>query len=108
MSNELNTLLTALYVELDDRVLPRSWLSRAQRPGRKPALSDAELLCLVVAQQLLGYSSATRWIRYARTHLTGMFPRIPRQSGYDKRLRAAGTLIAAMITALANDTHVLA
>ncbi len=68
------------------------------------SLSDAELLCLAVAQQLLGYSSETRWIRYARTHLTGMFPSIPQQPGYNKRLRAAGTLISATITALAKDT----
>ncbi|MDI3196380.1 IS982 family transposase, partial [Pseudarthrobacter sp. AL20] len=79
-------------------------VSRDRRPGRKPSLSDAELLCLVVAQQLLGFSSETRWIRYARTHLTGMFPSIPQQSGYNKRLRAAGTLISATITALAKDT----
>ena len=51
---------------------------------RTRPLSDAELLCLAVAQQLLGYSSETRWIRYARAHLTGMFPGIPQQSGYNK------------------------
>lgn len=36
--------------------------------------------------------------------LTGMFPSIPQQSGYNKRLRAAATLISATITALAKDT----
>lgn len=103
MNPELNTLLTTLYVLLTDRVLPDLGVSRNRR-GRKPSLSDAELLCLAVAQQLLGYSSETRWIRYARTHLTGMFPSIPQQPGYNKRLRAAGTLISATITALAKDT----
>src|SRR3954471_6239372 len=104
VSNDLNTLLTALYVELDDRVLPRLGWSRAHRPGRKPALTDAELLCLAVAQQLLGVASERHWIRYARTHLAGMFPQLPGQSGYGKRLRAAGPLIAAVITELARDT----
>ena len=33
-----------------------------------------------------------------------MFPDIPQQSGYNKRLRAAETLISATITALAKDT----
>ena len=105
MNPELNTLLTTLYVLLTDRVLPDLGVSRDRRPGRKPGLSDAELLCLAVAQQLLGYSSETRWIRYARTHLTDMFPGIPQQPGYNKRLRAAGTLISATITALAKDTR---
>jgi hypothetical protein len=79
-------------------------MSRDRRPGRKPVLSDAELLCLAVAQHLLGFSSESRWIRYSRIHLSGMFPGIPHQSGYNKRLRAAGPLIAAAITALARDT----
>jgi hypothetical protein len=104
VNNELNTLLTTLYVFLDDLVLPRLGLSRAGRPGRKPVLSDAELLCLVVAQHLLQFDSETRWIRYAKTHLTGMFPTLPRQPGYNKRVRAAGTLISAVITELARDT----
>ena len=104
MSNELDTLLTALYVELEDRVLPRLGWSRAHRPGRKPRLSDAELLCLAVAQQLLEVASERRWIRYARTHLAGMFPQLPGQSGFSKRLRAAGPLLSAVMTELARDT----
>lgn len=89
---------------MDDHVLPDLGVSRDRRPGRKPVLSDAELLCLAVAQHLLGFSSESRWIRYSRIHLSGMFPGIPHQSGYNKRLRAAGPLIAAAITALARDT----
>ena len=104
MNTQLNTLLTTLYVYLDDHVLPDLGVSRDRRPGRKPVLSDAELLCLAVAQHLLGFSSETRWIRYSRIHLSGMFPGIPHQSGYNKRLRAAGPVIAAAITALARDT----
>jgi hypothetical protein len=104
VNTQLNTLLTTLYVYLDDHVLPDLGMSRDRRPGRKPVLSDAELLCLAVAQHLLGFSSESRWIRYSRIHLSGMFPGIPHQSGYNKRLRAAGPLIAAAITALARDT----
>ena len=50
----------ALYVDLDDRVLPALCWNRDHRPGRKPVLSDAELLCLAVAQPLLGIASE-RW-----------------------------------------------
>lgn len=105
MSNNLDTLLTALYVDLDDRVLPALGWSRAHRPGRKPALSDPELLCLAVAQHLLGFASERRWIRYARKHLVAMFPDLPGQSGYGKRLRASGGLLSAVITELARDTE---
>lgn len=105
MNNNLSTLLTTLYVFLTDKVLPDLGHSRAGRRGPKVALTDAELLCLAVAQHLLlGSGSESRWVRYARTHLRGMFPGIPKQSGYNKRIRAAGPLISAVITALAKDT----
>jgi hypothetical protein len=104
VNTQLNTLLTTLYVFLTDQVLPDLGVSRDRRAGRKPVLTYAELLCLVVAQQLLAMHSETRWIRYAHTHLRPMFPGIPGQSGYNKRVRAAGPLIAAVITSLARDT----
>lgn len=105
VTNDLDTLLTALYVDLEDRVLPALGWSRARRRGRKPVLTDAELLCLAVAQQLLGIASERRWIRFAGKHLGGLFPYLPQQSGFGKRLRASGGLLAAVITELARDTE---
>lgn len=104
MKTELNTLLVTLYVHLDDRILPAIGLSRDRSPGRKPALNDVELLCLLVAQHLLGIASDRKWIRYARAHLRGMFPNIPKQSGWGKRVRGATGLLSAVITELARDT----
>lgn len=104
MIADLDTLLTALYVHLDDRVLPALGWSRAHVPGSKPVLADTELVCPAVAQQLLGIASERRWIRYARAHLAGMFPCLPGQPGYGKRLRRQGGLLAAVITELARDT----
>jgi hypothetical protein len=66
--------------------------------------SDAELACVAVAQQLLGIASERCWIRYARTNLAELFPQLPGQSGYGKRLRASGSLLAGVITELARDT----
>ncbi len=57
-----------------------------------------------MAQHLLhGDASECRWIRYARTHLTRMFPHIPQQSGYNKRIRAAAPLISHTLTVMAKD-----
>ncbi|MGW0506272.1 IS982 family transposase, partial [Micromonospora sp. NPDC003241] len=68
MTTDLNTLLTALYVKIDD------WLGRPRRTGRPPKLSDAELLTLAVAQVLLGVRSEARWLRFVPGHLPGAFP----------------------------------
>jgi transposase len=103
VTNNLDTLLTALYVHLEDRVLPALGWSRQHRPGRKPVLSDAELVCVAVAQHLLGIASERRWIRWAHQHLRAVFPAIPGQSGFGKRLRAQAGLLAAVIAELARD-----
>jgi hypothetical protein len=61
--------------------------------GVSPSLSDAELVTLAVMQALLGFTSEARWLRYARAHLRHLFPCLPLRPGYNKRLRAAASLI---------------
>ena len=72
--------------------------------GTPPLLSDSELVCLAVAQALLGYHSEARWLRFANKHLSGMFPYLPLRPGYNKRLRAALPLVKRMIRELAMDS----
>jgi hypothetical protein len=55
-------------------------------------------------QALGGYVSEARWLRYAHAHLHGLFPYLPGQSGYNKRLRAAFPLLRYFVRALASDT----
>ena len=45
----LDTLLTALYVELTDRIIPVRGFAR-QGPGKPPDVTGAELVCLAVPQ----------------------------------------------------------
>ncbi|WP_395111717.1 IS982 family transposase, partial [Actinomadura sp. SCN-SB] len=76
----------------------------ARLPGRPPKLSHAELICLAVMQAMLGFTSEARWLRYARAHLRHLFPFLPQQPGYNKRLRAALPQIKRIIRTLAADT----
>jgi hypothetical protein len=69
-----------------------------------PKLSDAELVTLAVLQALLGFTSEARWLRYGHRHLRQLFPYLPCQSGYNKRLRRAAGLICHVIRAIATDT----
>jgi Transposase DDE domain len=89
VTTDLDTLLTALYVFCDDRVIP----PEPRRPGRRKKLSDAELICLAVAQVLLGYPSHHHWLRFCYGRLGHLFPYLPHQPGYHKRLIAATPLI---------------
>lgn len=98
MTNNPDTLLTALYVKIDDELATGRWM------GRSPQLTDAELVTLAVAQALLGFGSETRWLRYANLHMSSMFPYLPQQSGYNKCLKAALPLVKKAIWMLAADT----
>jgi hypothetical protein len=101
----LDTLATALYVKVDE-LLKRAPQLAPWRPavGLAPKLSDAELVTLAVLQALLGFCSEARWLRYAHAHLGQLFPYLPKQPGYNKRLRAASDLIRRVIGVLASDT----
>jgi hypothetical protein len=105
VTKDLNTLATALYVKIDDHLIAFPDLAPERpRTGLKPTLSDAELVTLAVMSALLGFTSERRWLRHARAHLAGMFPYLPGQSGYNKRLRAASFLVINMIEVLGRDT----
>jgi hypothetical protein len=104
---DLDTLATELYVRVDD------WLKMSpdQAPARPavgiaPQITDAELVTLSVMQALLGYTSEARWLRFAHAQLRRLFPYLPQQSGYNKRLRALVGTMNWLIGVLARDTSV--
>ena len=79
----LDDLVIALYVTVDELVEPR------RGPGCRPRLSDAELVCLAVAQVLLGYHSERRWLRAVHGRLGHLFPYVCGQAADNRRLRRA-------------------
>jgi len=87
---DLDDLLCALYVLADDLLPARCGA------GRRPRISDAELITLAVAQILLQCHSERRFLRLARRRLGHLFPYIPKQPGY-KRLRVLAPAICQVI-----------
>lgn len=98
-SADLDSLLIALYVAIDD-LLNRP----PRRRGRLPKLSDSELVCLAAAQVLLGCASEQRWLRFAWVRLGHLFPYLPQQPGYNKRLRALAPVLGRVLRQLAEQT----
>jgi Transposase DDE domain len=109
MDADLDTLAIALYARIDDTLKDRPELA-PWRPkvGIAPKLSDAELLTLATLQVLLGYANETGWLRFAASHLSHLFPYLPGQAGYNKRLRRSAVQLQAMIRLLGEDTDVWA
>src|SRR3972149_6591466 len=94
---DLDALLTALYVLADDLLPKRSG------PGRKPRITDAEIITLAAAQVFLDCPSERRFLRFARARLGHLFPYIPKQAGYNKRVRALAPQLCLLINALARS-----
>lgn len=103
MIADLDTLLIALYVELTDRIIPS--LGRpARRLGRPQLLTDAELVCVAVAQVLLRCDDERHWLRAAPGRIGHLFPRLLSQSEYNARLKDAAGLMEAALRWLAGHT----
>jgi hypothetical protein len=100
---DLDTLLIALYVELVDRIIPACG-TRRRGPGRPPVVTDAELVCLAVAQVLLRYHQEHHWLRAAPSRVGHLFPRLLGQSEYNQRLKDAAPLMEAALRWLAEHT----
>jgi hypothetical protein len=91
----LDALLTALYVRVDD-LLPKR-----HGPGRPPRITDAELITLAMAQMFLAIPNDRKFLALAHWRLGHLFAYLPQQPGYNKRLRSLAPTIARVITHLA-------
>jgi hypothetical protein len=101
---DLDTLLIALYVELTDCIIPARSRGQRRGPGRPSKVTDAELVCLAVAQVLLRYNDEHHWLRAAPTRVGHLFPRLLSQPAYNRRLRALADLMEAALRWLADHT----
>ncbi len=107
VDTDLDTLATAIYVSTDDLLKARPELV-PWRPtvGMKPLVSDAEMVTLAVLSAVLGFDDEARWVRHVRAQWRHLFPYLPHQPGYNKRLRRLGPVMVALIAHLATDTTV--
>jgi hypothetical protein len=105
---DLDTLATALYVTTDDLLKAHpEQVPRRPAIGIQPRVTDAEIITLAVMQALLSFTSEARFLRYANKHLRQMFPVLPGQSGYNKRLRKLTHTMAWLIGVLTTQVSVV-
>jgi hypothetical protein len=84
---DLEALVVAAYVFADEYPVPA-------RGGRRPLISDPELVALAVAQAAIGLSSDRQFLGLIGRVLPGWFPHLPEQSQYNRRLRGLVGLIS--------------
>jgi hypothetical protein len=96
---DLDTLLIAIYCAACS-LFPAD---PRPRRGRPQALTDNELLCLMVAQMLLGQPSDRRFLAIAGWRLGHLFPRLPSQSRYNERCRQLAPKLVTLWRAIAGE-----
>ena len=94
MTADLEALVVAGYVFADEYTVPA-------RRGRRPLVSDAELVALAVCQAAMGISSDRQFLGLVERVLPGWFPHLPDQSQYNRRLRGLVWLISVVQQRLA-------
>jgi hypothetical protein len=97
MLADLDLLLCAVFCTADD-LLPGSG-KNARR-----SVTDAEVVTLAVAQEVMGIDHDAEFLSIARTRLAHLFPKLPRQPGYWKRRQRLSDTIEWLIGVFAADS----
>lgn len=90
------TLVTGLYCIVDDLYQQDYAALKPVRPGRRPELSDSEVLTLALLAQWRQDRSERAFLDYARRHLRPYFPRLLHQSAFNRRVRDLMGVLCAM------------
>jgi DDE family transposase len=96
---DLDTLVIALYCAACS-LFPAP-AERKPRRGRPRKITDNELICLMVAQMLLGIPSERRFLPIAAWRLGHLFPALPAQTTYNERCRQLAPKLVTLWRAIA-------
>jgi len=102
MTLDLDTFLTALYTIVDDLYKRHCLQHKPSRPGRRPELSDSEVLTLTLCGQWFG-TSQRAFIRYVAEHWQSYFPTLLSQSAFNRRSRDLSGVLIVISYAVAEE-----
>ena len=97
MLADLDLLLIAVFCTADD-LLPE----RTKNARRR--VTDAEVVTLCVAQQVMDIGSDREFLAVAAKRLSDLFPQLPLQPGYLKRRRRLADTIEWLCGVFAQDS----
>ncbi len=103
MEIDLNTFLTTVYA-ITDLLYQRDYAAdKPRRPGKKPELSDSEVLTLALLAQWQADRSERAFGRYAAKHWQAYFPRLLSQSQFNRRVRDLCGVLCRLGPAIARE-----
>lgn len=92
-SINIETLLTIIYVLVDDWYQEKGQELLKGKAGAKPVFSDSEVITLVLAMDFIPFPGETQFLGFIRANHLALFPRLLSQSQFNRRARSLRLLI---------------
>ncbi|WP_414756756.1 IS982 family transposase [Anabaena sp. CCY 9910] len=86
-SINFGTLLTTIFVLVDDWYQKRLKSTTALKPGVKASMSDSEIMTLALVMDYLPFPGETQFLGFIRANYREWFPNLLDQSQFNRRLR---------------------
>jgi hypothetical protein len=95
-SIDLETILTIIYVRVDDWYQAKGQALLHGKPGAKPAFSDSEMITLMLAEDFIPYPGEQQFVGYMRANHLELFPNLVDQSQFNRRARSLRHVVEAL------------
>jgi hypothetical protein len=95
-SIDIETILTIIYVYVDDWYQVKGRALLKGKVGRKPQMSDSEVITLMLAEDFIPYPGEQQYLGYMRANHLALFPRLLDQSQFNRRARHLRLLVEAL------------
>ncbi len=87
-SIDFPTLLTIMYVLVDDWYKENAPRLLKGKVGAKPNFSDSEVITSMLAMDFLSFESESQFLSFMRANYLPLFPKLCEQSQFNRRARA--------------------
>ena len=92
-SIDFETLVTVVFVLVDDWYQLEGKTLRENLPGAKPIMSDSEILTLALIMDYLPFPGETQFLGFIRANYREWFPDLLDKTQFNRRLRKLGVML---------------
>jgi hypothetical protein len=96
ISIDFETLLTIIYVVVDDWYQAEGEQLLQGKPGAKPEFSDSEIITLLLAMDFIPFPGETQFLGFIRANYLALFPHLVDQSQFNRRARGLRLVVEAL------------
>jgi hypothetical protein len=96
ISIDVETILTIVYVLVDDWYESQGKLLLKGKVGCRPVFKDSEVLTLMLCADYIPYPGEQQFLEFIRANYGAVFPQLPDQSQFNRRSRSLRHMLEAL------------